>query len=165
MSNDKNTEVKKQVKRSNHEKAIGAICGILLAVSIVIVDYVLIALNSQTFVLWGFDLPSDVLFSGSFIVSLAGGLLIGKAYIFDKALPVFIYGSSWIFSVIASFQLANPLGLIGSLLASSSLLIGGLALTVMRILLGKEGFDELLVLVMFSSNMMNILYFLVGVAA
>lgn len=144
------------------EKIISLFSGLMLALSLVVVDWLMLSFGTRNTLLFGFMLPVNVVMSGLFITSLAGGILVGKAYLSNSALTVVAYGGAWFFSVFGAYVIATPYECWQMLAAPVSLFVGGLSLGLYRTLQGEKAIDDLLMRVMLASTALNLLYFILG---
>lgn len=145
------------------EKGVALSSGVLLALSIVAIDYLVLTFGDNAAVVLGWSFPANVMMSGLFVVSLASGILVGRAFIWNRSLPVVFYGGGWLIAMFLAYNIASVYGILEAALAPLALFLGGFALGLYRVFQDSEGFDELMLLIMFASTSLNLLYFIMGV--
>ncbi|MFQ5833925.1 MAG: hypothetical protein ACE5H4_14560 [Candidatus Thorarchaeota archaeon] len=161
-SEDNDKKVLEPVMIDNRTKSVVFISGVLVAISLVLTDFLVINFGSNQIVVLGVSLPINVIVSSLFVLSLVAGILIARAYRENSALTVIVYGGFWFTAVLFAYHTASPYGYPLIVLFPCALAIGGLGLGLYRVLQGDRGIDDLLMWVLLASTAINLLYFLVG---
>ena len=133
--------------------------GVFLALSLVIIDHAILNFGNLSSLIFGFEVPLNLLVSSAFAVSLGGGYMVGKAYVEDLALGVLVYGGSWVMAMITCFFGIGVEEIPLNYLLTGALFIGGAGLFAFRATLGTEHIDLTLISVLTVATLLNLIYF------
>lgn len=144
---------------SNNQR--GGIAGLLVAISLLLVDYSTLQFGVQGIQIAGYSISLSITLSAAFMSSLIGGYMMGKAYAGSPdSLRVWVFGTTWFGGTIIFALITVPFGIPLMILTPLGLLLGGLGLFIYRVTKKEQKPDFLISFVLMVSTLINIVFFL-----